>query len=107
MRLKIKNLEKLSKEKDQKLSKLQKILTEVKNIAVNEASKGEDDEAERLIREAIDSLTKGKTANDSKMEITMQRAMQAVQQLAKKNKIYESELRHLKEDQLAKTLSKK
>ena len=52
-------------------------------------------------------MMKGKTANDSKMEITMQRSLQAVQQLSKKNKEYEQEVRRLKEDKLAKTAFKK
>jgi len=36
--LKIKNLEKLSKEKDLKLAKLQKTLLDLKNMAVNEVN---------------------------------------------------------------------
>jgi hypothetical protein len=36
--MKIKNLEKLSKEKDLKLTKLQKTLIDLKNMAVNEVN---------------------------------------------------------------------
>ncbi len=42
-------------------------------------------------------MTKGKTANDSRMEITMQRSLQALQEMDKKNKDYEIELKRLKE----------
>ncbi len=42
-------------------------------------------------------MTKGKTANDSRMEITMQRSLQALQEMNKKNKDYEIELKRLKE----------
>lgn len=31
-------------------------------------------------------MNKGKTANDSKMEITLQKSLQTVQELSKKNK---------------------
>lgn len=44
--MKIKNLEKLSKEKDVKLTKLQKTLLDLKNYAVNESSKIENNEVE-------------------------------------------------------------
>ena len=52
-------------------------------------------------------MSKGKTANDSKMEITMQKSLQAVQELSKQNKEYEREVKRLKEDKLAKTAFKK
>jgi|JI9StandDraft_2_1071091.scaffolds.fasta_scaffold70000_5 hypothetical protein len=42
-------------------------------------------------------MTKGKTANDSRMEITMQRSLQALQEMNKKNRDYEIELKRLKE----------
>lgn len=42
--MKIKNLEKLSKEKDVKLTKLQKTLLDLKNYAVNESSKVDNGE---------------------------------------------------------------
>jgi hypothetical protein len=34
-------------------------------------------------------MNKGKTANESKMEMTMQKSLQAVQDLTKKNREYE------------------
>jgi hypothetical protein len=77
--LKIKNLEKLSKEKDVKLTKLQKTLLDLKNYAVNESSKIDNVEVEEQIKNAIVDMTKGKTANDSKMEITLQKSLQTVQ----------------------------
>lgn len=77
--MKIKNLEKLSKEKDMKLSKLQKTLIDLKNLAVNEATHVDSQEMEIQLKEAIADISKGKTANDSKMEITMQKSLQAVQ----------------------------
>jgi hypothetical protein len=67
LNLKIKNLEKLSKEKDIKLTKLQKTLLDLKNYAVNESSKIENNELEEQLKDAIVNMTKGKTANDSKM----------------------------------------
>lgn len=72
-------MEKLSKEKDIKLSKLQKTLIDLKNMAVNEASKPDSNEIEEQLKEAIADMSKGKTANDSKMEITMQKSLQTVQ----------------------------
>jgi hypothetical protein len=41
-------------------------------------------------------MNKGKTANDSKMEITLQKALQSIQEVTKQNKEYEHELRRLK-----------
>lgn len=41
-------------------------------------------------------MNKGKTANDSKMEITLQKSLQTVQELSKKNKDYEHEVKRLK-----------
>ncbi len=52
-------------------------------------------------------MNKGKTANDSKMEITLQKSLQTVQELSKKNKDYEHEVKKLKEDRLLKTSFKK
>lgn len=52
---------------------------------------------EQQIKDAIVSMNKGKTANDSKMEITLQKSLQTVQQLSKKNKEYEHEVKRLKE----------
>lgn len=49
------------------------------------------------MREAITNMNKGKTANDSKMEIVMQKSLQAMQVLSKKNKEYEQELRRQRE----------
>lgn len=34
-------------------------------------------------------MTKGSTANDSKMEVMLQRAMETIQTMTKKNKEYE------------------
>ena len=62
-----------------KLSKLQKTLIDLKNLAVNEASHVDSQEMEVQLKEAIADISKGKTANDSKMEITMQKSLQAVQ----------------------------
>jgi hypothetical protein len=50
--------------------------------------KVENNEVEEQIRDAIVNMTKGKTANDSKMEITLQKSLQTVQELSKKNKDY-------------------
>ena len=47
---KIRILEKLSKEKDVKLSKLQKTLIDLKNLAVNESSKGDSHEVEEQLK---------------------------------------------------------
>lgn len=52
-------------------------------------------------------MRKGKTANDSRMDITMQKSLQAVQELTKQNKQYEREVKRLKEDKLARTAFKK
>lgn len=84
--MKIKNLEKLSKEKDVKLTKLQKTLLDLKNYAVNQSSKVDNGELQEQIKDAIVNMNKGKTANDSKMEITLQKSLQTVQELSKKNK---------------------
>jgi hypothetical protein len=100
-------LEKLSKEKDAKLTKLQNTLLDLKNMAVNEAVKGDGGELEGQMKEALDMMNKGKTANDAKMEMTMQKAMQTVQELTKKNKEYEQEVRRLKEEKFSKTGFKK
>ena len=62
-----------------KLSKLQKTLIDLKNLAVNEATHVDSQEMEIQLKEAIADISKGKTANDSKMEITMQKSLQAVQ----------------------------
>jgi len=82
-------------------------LIDLKNLAVNEVEKPESEEIEVQLREAIAGMSKGKTANDSKMEITMQKSLQAVQELTKQNREYEKEMRRLKEDKLGKTAFKK
>ena len=69
-----------------KLSKLQKTLIDLKNMAVNEASKQDSQEIEMQLKEAIADMSKGKTGNDSKMEITMQKSLQTVQELTKQNR---------------------
>ena len=97
----------MSKEKDVKLTKLQKTLLDLKNYAVNESSKAENGELEEQLKDAITNMNKGKTANDSKMEITLQKSLQTVQELTKKNKDYEHEVKKLKEDRLLKTSFKK
>lgn len=74
----------MSKEKDIKLSKLQKTLIDLKNLAVNEGSKIDNGEAEEMMKEAIESMTKGKTPNDSRMEIAMQKGMQELRVLNKR-----------------------
>ena len=51
---------------------------------------------EEELREAITGLTKGKTANDSRMEITMQKSLQMVQELSKRNKELEGDVRRLR-----------
>ena len=89
------------------MSRLQKTLIDLKNLAVNEANQPESQEVEEQLKEAISNMGKGKTANDSKMEITMQKSLQAVQELTKQNKEYEREVRRLKEDKFAKTAFKK
>jgi len=63
-------------------------LLDLKNYAVNESSNIENGDMEEQIKEAIVNMNKGKTANDSKMEITLQRSLQTVQELSKKNKDY-------------------
>ena len=60
----------------------------MKNYAVNESSNIDNGDMEEQIKEAIVNMNKGKTANDSKMEITLQRSLQTVQELSKKNKEY-------------------
>lgn len=74
-----------------KLNKLQKTLIDLKNLAINEGTKmeGESSDIEKQLKEEILNMTKGKTANDSRMEITMQRSLQALQEMNKKNKDYE------------------
>lgn len=103
---KIRNLEKLAKDKELKLSKLQKTFADLKNLAINEA-KVEASEVEKQLYEEIQNMTKGKTANDSQMEITMQRALKALQTMAKQNKDYQAEVKRLKEDKFSKTAFKK
>lgn len=76
-------------------------------MAVSEASKPESNEVEEQLREAITGLTKGKTPNDSKMEITMQKSLQMVQELSKRNRELEGELRRMREDKMGKTAFKK
>jgi hypothetical protein len=63
-------------------------LLDLKNYAVNESSNIDNGDMEEQIKEAIVNMNKGKTANDSKMEITLQRSLQTVQELSKKNKEY-------------------
>ena len=43
---------------------------------------------EEQLKEAIIEMTKGRTANDSKMEMTMQKSLQMVQELSKRNREY-------------------
>ena len=63
-------------------------MLDLKNYAVNESSNIDNGDMEEQIKEAIVNMNKGKTANDSKMEITLQRSLQTVQELSKKNKEY-------------------
>ena len=107
--MKIRNLEKLAKEKDKKMAQLQKAIMDVKEMAVHEAGKMEaaDGEVEAQLSEAIVEMKKGKTANDSKMEMTLQRSLNTVKDLTKKNKEYQQEVSRLRQEKLGKTSLKK
>ena len=107
MKEKIRNLEKLSKEKDIKLTQLNKAVIQIKEDVVNEKKSLDREEIEGN-EEFIMRMNKGNNVNDSRMETMLQKAMQTIQTLTKKNKENEAELKKLKEEnKMARTLHRK
>ena len=52
-------------------------------------------------------MKKGKTANDSKMEMTLQRSLNTVKDLTRKNKEYQQENQRLRQEKLGRTSQKR
>ena len=105
---KIKNLMTISKEKDQKLARLQKSFMEVKNDILNE-KKMLDDGGEFDDMEAVAArLKKGPVSSDSLLETELQKALMTIQKRTKELRDCQNELKKLKEDgKFMKTMSKR
>ena len=89
-----------------KLSQLNKALIQIKEDVVNE--KKDLDQSQEGNEEFIMRMNKGNNSNDSRMEVMLQKAMQTIQTLTKKNKEYEGELKKMKEEnRMNRTLHRK
>ena len=72
---------------------------DIKNDVVNEKMQSNLNEREfqDQVSKMVVNMNKGNNPNESKMEATLQMAMQKIQEMTKKNKQYEMEIKRMKE----------
>lgn len=64
LKVKIKNLEKLTKDKDKKLALMQKTIIDLKNLALDEVKNAYSaEDMEKTMGDLIEGLKKGKSSN--------------------------------------------
>lgn len=94
---KIKTLEKLTKEKDVKLSQLHKALVQIKDDVVNEKEKFSNEKVDGN-EDLIARMNKGTNPNDGRMEAMLQKAHETIKLMEKKNRDCQAEIKRLKEE---------
>ena len=96
MKEKVKNLEKLIKEKDLKLAQLHKSIEDIKANIINQKQEISREYAQDN-SELINNMIKGNSANDGRLEEALQKAKNQLALMTKRNREYEAEIKKMRE----------